>query len=297
MNYDLTELKASKELFENAAGNYTEKTKQELADMYCDATDKGDESTRNKCYSALLLKYWYVIFKRMDDSASLKLSAEDFVSWVMEALDYTLEHRQWRDATKKVYKDPDGFDKCVNMAHTSVRLIHYQAANRSIRKGNFNSVSLDALTEEMGDAGNRYVDAFVEEDRKEGIIECLINNYLKRNADIEALIIDAISYQDTFKEAKKTKTASITNDEGELEKVEINYSQEELNERKLVKHLTQIDEEFMTNYFCPTYGVSYEKAQDILNKLKATSNTKLYRSIKYVLTSLKTNPLILSYKE
>lgn len=65
------------------------------------------------------------------------------------------------------------------------------------------------------------------------------------------------------------------------------------DKRKLVKHLSSIDEDFM-KYFSSAYEVTAEESGEILSKLKHLKNNALYRYIDKTLINLQNDPVVKS---
>lgn len=288
-------------------------TKADLANGYCDAEEAGDIILRDGYYSAWMLRYWYKIFEWERSSKSLNLDLVDFVGWLHDCLQDALYYRSWRplrqiekDPVTKAFigpylpnpqyqaDDPDAADKSVNYFCKAKRGKEYQANNKDRRRANALTVSLDASVDENGDYALNYAGAYEEPNRHEGI-QALVEHFLKEEKSIEALIIDGICNFDSFKTTKTTTTEIYLDDEGmEYEEKQNRYSSS-FDARKLVKHLNQIDNAFMEEYFSVEYKLSKEQTLEILNKLNKTNNTKLYKYIEKVLIEIKNDNELLSY--
>ena len=77
-------------------GDYQSLSEQELLDGYCDAMDTDNKLNKNTYISALLLRFWYRIDKLYQQNRNLGLEREDFVFWIVEAIDYACKYRAWR---------------------------------------------------------------------------------------------------------------------------------------------------------------------------------------------------------
>ena len=105
----------------SALGNYQALSKTELANGYCDADESGNEEKRDQYFSALMLRYWFKVFKLIESSKSARLEADDFATWLSEALLLGLKYRKWRDPSNKLYMDPNGPDKVFKIGRASCR--------------------------------------------------------------------------------------------------------------------------------------------------------------------------------
>lgn len=292
-------------------GDYQLISKAELGNGYCQAEANNDEQMKSAYFSAIVLRYWYWIFKWVDSCKSLHLQIEDFVDWIVDCVNDSLYYKSWMplnpDGTPNQHVklledgslDPNAFDKSMNNFLGFKRNKEYQASNKDKRKSHALSYSLDASKDENGDSALDFVGAVETPDYANGV-ESIINQFLKQDRTIEALILDGICYHDSFKEEVETKKISYEVENQETGEVEIetekisSYSNT-FDARKLVKHLNEIDEAFMNNYFNLKYELSDEQKENTLNKLKSLNNTKLYNYIKKTLINVKSNKELLSY--
>ena len=143
----------------------------------------------------------------------------------------------------------------------------------------------------------------VESFEHESVIQYIVHTFLNGGRTIEALIIDGIACQDSLKEIKKSHyeidTEEVVDEEtGEVKTIETKekvYDYDfKFDKRKLVKHLSAINQQFMENYFSVQYGVSLNDCEEILSKLKKLNNAKLYNKIEKTLINLRQDSEILS---
>ena len=294
-------------------GDYSTISKTELANAYCDLDEqitetlKEDpkanvqelEELKSAYFSALVLRYWYKIFEWIQDSASLKLPAEEFVDWLVDSLQVAFRYREWRYEYKVVrgkhthqvegYKldangekiinpyyyatDENAVDKIFNRCIFSARGRAYQFANKAKRKDDNYKVSLDAMIEENGDAAIASSEAYEEPPTFDGVSE-IIKILLAKDEVAEALIVDGITRHDTFKK-----------DKGE--------NVEYFDNRRLVKHLNALTPEDVTA-FCKHYGYVKEVKTLPNNSFKDMNNKRLYRIIEKTLKEIKIRPELLN---
>lgn len=274
--------------------NYQDLSKNELAEGYVKAEKENNKYLVDAYFSAIVLRYWFKIFKWMQDSRSTGLRDIDFVDWLVDAIMYGLNHKSWLDPTKAVYNDPNGFDKVINQCCESERLIIYQSLNKDKRKANVYINSLDQQIEENGDAASVYTNAVYNPETGRGAKD-LVLTFIKENKLVEAMILDTIARQDSFKEEKEKDYKYELDEETGRTNVTKNYKvTTTFDPRKVVKHLTSIDQNFMTSYFNLEYELDEEKGKEILDKVKGISNSKLYTMIKKTLIEVKDNEEYLS---
>lgn len=310
----LKEVQRSLQLEASLLGDYNLISKTELANKYCDAEEAWYEAKmandigksayydklRSAYYSAIMLRYWYKIFEWMKNSSSLNLEPVDFVEWLEHGLWVAFYYKTWRWEYKakckhgrfieweldengnKIpnpyywVKDPNAPDKMINRCCASIRGREYQYYNKINRRTNVQTYSLDELLDENGDFAMSYAgDACKEESPISGC-KILIQTLLKRGDGVEALILDGIANYDSFKEVKSKENGA----------TKINY---EFNSRKLVKHLTTIDEHFISQ-FCEIYDIEPAIGNDIYSKLKSLNNAKLYKLIENVQKGMRNSP-------
>lgn len=296
-------------------GDYQLLTKTELANGYCKADEEKDEIKRSQYWSALMLRYWYKIFEWIQNSKSCKLQPEDYIDWLNNSLEDAFYYRSWWWEYEAVVQhgkfiewkldengnkipnehywkvDPNAADKSINYFCAARRGKEYQALNKQKRKLNVLNYSLDAHVEEVGDYALEKAGAVTQPDR-ENIVQYIVCKFLNQGRDIEALILDGIACQDSFKETKTSHyevEQEVDEETGEITEIKekvYDYSST-FDPRKLVKHLNTINQEFMQTYFSSEYDVSLEQCDEILSKLKSLNNTKLYNYIKKTLINIR----------
>lgn len=303
---------------------YEELSKNELGNGYCDWDELSyfskDENERTKAeimksryWAAILLRYWYKIPKWILESKSLRLPATTFFDWLHDSLHDAFYYRSWRLKRRARPNDPDSewidnpqynnmdsnvFDRSVNFFCGARRGKEYQAANKDRRKANVITTSIDKTVEEDGDSIL---------DRNEGLatkgsgyngIKALVNLFLDNNKFLEALIIDNMAYGDSYKTTKskksyKTTEYNLETEQNEEVEIEYNSYSYDFNERKLVKSLTEIDDNYFTEYFNKKYQVDDYKP--ILDSVKGVSNNKLYKEVEKTICTIRSNPELVEY--
>lgn len=310
-------------------GEYGLLTKTELANGYCDAEEaafelmaKGEDaselnSLRSSYYSALMLRYWHKIYEWIGNSASLHLEPSEFVTWLDDSLYVAFYYRTWRYEHEAIVQhgkfidwgrdengelipnkywyvnDPNAPDKIINRCCGSMRGRVYQYYNKDKRKADITAASVDQMLEDVGDSSAIYNGCY-EDAPKTDTISPLINILLNRGNDIEALIIDGIAYRDSFKVKKNKVVIDCKDDYGNKATETITEKVNVFDSRRLVKHLTHIDPQFMAK-FCEQYAVEVERGNEIYSKLQKCSNQKLYKCIEKTLIEFRQNPKLLSY--
>ena len=259
----------------------------DLANGYVKAMNENDQIGMNQYISALMVRYWHMVPYLWDKSKSSKLDMEDMVMWIYDGFAKAFKYQSWLDPTKAISKDPKGAEKCFNQCITSVRQHLYRHYNTAQAKINYVATSLDALYDTMGDA--------VEEAAAVKIIDSnmicreIIASLVNEGKIFDAIVVDRLCFDDSFKETKHTKQVKIMTDEGEMLEDVSSYSYE-LNNTKLISCLKAINEDYI-NEFSLTYNVSVE---EIKIALKKHTKSKIGANVQTVLNKLKTNKKVLS---
>jgi len=272
-------------------GDYQSMSKTQLANGYCDSDEKQDYIKRDQYYSALMLRYWFKIYEWNKTSASSRLEIEDYTSWLAESLNVAFKYRSWRDPTNKLFNDPNGPDKVINRCIFSTRNRYYQYYNKDKRKINYTCDSIERQIEAFGD-GAYCLEKTSEVDEID-YCKDIVNLYLNKNKIIEAIIIDAIAYQDSYKEIEVKKKYSYEEPENEDDEKPIGSIISEFSPKKVVKHLSSLNNIFAL-YFMNKYSVQKEFLFKAIEDLNNSSNNKLYKYLDKTLQDLKNNKEIVS---
>jgi hypothetical protein len=282
-------------------GDFQSMSKTQLANGYCDADEAGDFTKRDQYYSALMLRYWYKIYDFYQESLSTKLEFDEFSSWVSESLDIALKYRRWRDPSHPLSKDPDGPDKVFNRAFFSTRKRWYTYFNKDKRKLNFttdyidawSSIDYDDSPSDVGDLADKifYDTGNYSTIELETSSQAVVKYYLKQGKILEAFIVDSIAHYDTFNTKAVKRGKNVVDINGN--KVSVREIESELNTKKVVKHLTSLNNSYLNN-FHEVYNVDTKKLKGAVKQIKKLSNTKLYSYIENTILELRKNDEIIS---
>ena len=267
---------------------YEQYSIDELADAYCDAVDSDNSTLKDIYISALILRFWHKIDKMYRaNTTAPSLEHEDFFWWLYEAIEYACKYRGWRDETKNV-----NAQQCINKCIETIQLQKYYNLRLDKRKAVNYCISMEtpmvAATASSSNPGeSRTVGDMLE---SEEIIDdfssddamSLVQSYINRNKIIEAIIIDAIAFNDVnrhYKKTIKTKNAA-----GENYKY-VEYSSE-FWRFKLVQLLNRLSTEDKAT-FARRYHISDSKLTACLEALRNMNNQKIYRMIDRTLSELR----------
>lgn len=224
------------------------------------------EGKRSGYFACVLLKKWGYIGRNYTESKASGFSIEDCYDMVIEAVLYILTKKSWLDPSKSIYKDKNGPDKCLNRAIYSCRRKYYYLANMDKRKGNFQKISLDLITENVGDHTSILADDDYSLANKLNLISnenieynfnlnYYISTLFEKNKVLEGLIVDNICNDDCFVIKKTvdgyTKTFKLA---------------------KLISNLYKYDKKSLAN-IANRYAVSKEALFDVESILGTNKKT------------------------
>ena len=260
----------------------------ELADAYCEAADTANETLKNIYISALILRFWSKIDKMYKaNTVAPCLEHEDFFWWLYEAIEYACKYRGWKDPTKNL-----NAQQCINKCIDTIKLQKYYNLRLNKNKTVNFCTSLDAPVYNGEDdtdktLGDSLVSEELIDDCSTAEIKMLVQSYLNDNKIIEAIIIDAIAFNDVhkhFKKVIKTTTASGEN---------ISYTEHssEFWPYKLVQLLNKLPSTYKKD-FSSRYKISEEKLITVLDTISMSSNQKIYQWLDKTLTKLRTSYIL-----
>lgn len=255
----------------------------ELADAYCDAVDTNNETLKNIYISALILRFWSKIDKMYkSNTVAPCLEYEDFFWWLYEAIEYACKYRGWKDPTKKL-----NAQQCINKCIDTIKLQKYYDLRLDKKKTVNFCTSMDAPICGGDDEESKTLadtlesDEVVDDDSTENV-RMLVQSYLNNNKIIEAIIIDAIAFNDVNRYYKKT--IKTKNSSGEDYKY-VEHSSEFWPFR-LVQLISKLPSTYKKD-FLTRYRISEEKFTAVLDTLDKSTNQKIYRYLDKTLTDLR----------
>ena len=255
----------------------------ELANAYCEATDTNNETLKNIYISALILRFWSKIDKMYkSNTVAPCLEYEDFFWWLYEAIEYACKYRGWQDPTKKL-----NAQQCINKCIDTIKLQKYYDLRLDKKKAVNYCTSMDTPLNGDGEDGAKTIGDMLEseeyiEDHSSDDVMMLVQSYINNNKIIEAILIDAIAFNDVqkhFKKVVKTKNAS-----GE----DIKYTEHssEFWPYKLVQIISKLPDAYKKT-FMERYRISEEKLDSVLEVIDHSNNQKIYRWLDRTLSDLK----------
>ena len=208
---------------------------------------ENDPHLYNAYMSALLYKYWNLIPK-FHSSCNGIVSPETVYDWLIDAINYAIQHRRWESQDSTIYNDPNGPDKVINRKMKCTRINLYQFTNRKKRKDEFGLMSLDELTEKVNDTNFALIDKENELNSVTMDVQYYINQVFSKEEYFLAYLLDAIVNGDVV----EPKENGI-----------VDFSM-----RKIIKFIRSIDEKYI-KYFIDTYKVDKIRAKDSIRYIKS----------------------------
>jgi hypothetical protein len=255
----------------------------ELANAYCDATDRNDDTLKNVYISALILRFWYSIDKMYkNNTVAPCLDYEDFFWWLYEAIEYACKYRGWRDSSKKL-----NAQQCINKCIETIKLQKYYNLRLDKNKTVNYCVSIDTPIYSDGDDTEKTLgDTLEDEDNRIDIstdtVISLVQSYINNNKIIEAILIDNIAFNDVQKHHKRV--IKTTDAEGETYRYTEHSS--EFWPYRLVQIVSKLPDTYKKD-FMAKYNISEEKLSTVLAIISKSTNQKIYRYLDKCLADLK----------
>lgn len=253
----------------NYLGDWQRLNKNDIANLYLDNrhTEMG-----NVYGAALLCKYWYKVGLIWKNNKKT-MSQEDCYEIVWDGIEKAMDYAAWRNPENKLYLDPNGPDKAINVCIDSTRKSYYAFVNMDKRRVHFgsNSSSLDGFEDDHDD----YIGDLCTYNDEEYYtrmatfhIYSLIDLLLRKNKLAEAIIVDNICFNDSTVQNKDTGAISY-------------------NERKFVSELHLLEPDSYSKYFSERYGAPADVVAECVSKIDSLSYHLLHRLINRTLYLLR----------
>lgn len=243
--------------------NWEKIDKNKLCNLYIQ--NESNSELANAYLSGIIYKFWYLMNGSFYSQLVKIAEEEDCYNWYIDCILYILEQRKWLDPNSNLYNDPKGPEKALSVTMNSRKINFFVQTKRDKRKLNYESSSIEDLTERLGDSFN-----VSSKDRlnisQEVLREKIKNTFLQKDY-LRAFILDVVINYDFCYELDSDGNTVF-------------------NVKALKKHLYNIDDiyckSFATQYVIPLddviFSTSYIK--------RLTSNT-LKSKINNVLQSFR----------
>lgn len=264
----------------------------ELANNYCDAVDCHNVIRTNQYIGALFVRYWHMVPYIYEKLKGYGFEITDIPSILYEGFEKAFKYRGWRDSSTDISRDPRGAEKCINQAITSTVQGYLKFFYTKKRRNTLTTYSLDAMLE---DVNNDHTDLIACTDDLSSSLNCesLVEACLDSGKVLEAIIVDAICFKDSFIESTKTKPITFTqtseDEEGNLVetevKEEVSSTSLDFSRAKLSHQLRSYSSQDIQD-FIDKYDAKEEEVLPVFKKIKQYSRTHVAKMIKESLDSL-----------
>lgn len=259
-------LEEYKELCKASAGiitNWEKLDKNKLCELYIQ--NESNPEIANAYLSGIIYKFWYMMSGSFYSQMVKVAEEEDCYNWYIDCILYVLEQRKWLDPNSNLYKDPKGPEKALCVTMNSRRINFFVQAKRDKRKLNYESSSIEALAEKLGDT---FVGAPDEKlDVSKDFLQEKIKTIFIQKDYLRAFILDVIlNYNFCYDVDEDGKTI--------------------FNVKALKKHLYNIDDIYCMS-FSTQYNIPFDDVVSSTSYIKRLTSNTLKSKISTVLSSLK----------
>lgn len=239
----------------------------------------------NHYFSGLMLRFWYLQSKlEFKYNITLKEDRVFYHDMVVDTINLATDY--WDE--EKGVKGTQAINKCAS----TIMLREMYQRRLDIHKASYKTTSIDtpiAGDEDGMTLGDTLVDT--ESDPMASTVSgahCLIQHYIDNNKIVEAIILDTIATNDTFKHSRKTHKN--VDEDGE----EYKYTEHstEFWAYKVVQLLGNLPATYLAN-FLAKYEVDVHILELGLDAIHNANNQKLYKYLTNTLKSCK--PLASTY--
>lgn len=220
---------------------------------------------------AIFCNYWHYISYFYNKSKNSKVSIEDCYSWLVDGIVLCLDYKAWLNPENKLYMDPNGPDKAMNVSITTYRQAFYQYSNYSCRRINYEAINTGDIlaklsnSNEDDDGSSDPINNLFRYDEKEydsenpSIKDFIINNFNKGNYFLAFMLDNICYYSNVFKTVKLD-----------------NKYIKKFSRKKLCKCMHRLDERYV-NTFSITYKIDKNIVTRAIKENIRVLNTNIIR--------------------
>jgi hypothetical protein len=239
----------------------------------------------NHYFSGLMLRFWYLQSKlEFKYNITLKEDRLFYHDMVVDTINLTTDY--WDE--EKGVKGTQAINKCAS----TIMLREMYQRRLDIHKASYKTTSID--TPVAGDEDGMTIGDTLIDDNGDPMsstisgANCLIQHYIDENKIVEAIILDTIAYNDTFKHTRKqVKTVDEDGDE-----YKFTEHSTEFWAYKVVQLLGNLSAQYIT-HFLTAYEVDEKILMVGIDAIHKANNQKLYKYLSNTLKSCK--PLVSTY--
>lgn len=197
--------------YANKLSNWEELSISDLANAYIE--NEGDEQLRDVYFSCIMLKTWRLIGYAYKSLKSLKVTIENCYDLLVDAVNYVLKNRVWRDPTSSQYMKDELIDGLFTQRVKTLILIYVRDNSRFKRKVFIDSILFEDIkasiatkfkdTQNMDISIPQLEDSFDKDLSGEYLCKDIIQYYLNANKELNALILNTICFSDVINLGKR----------------------------------------------------------------------------------------------
>lgn len=261
-------LKESKVLFKNHAdsvlSNWAEMTKDELFNHWI---SEETSHIADAYMSAIIYKSWNLISSAYYKQQYPIATEQDCYDTFINVLYYIKGYHKWTEGEGSLAGDPDAFSKALSHCYNQRMLGFFGYAKRQKRSVNYNSSSLDMMSEDFSEG---FLTPITDEYPIENsYLDNMIIKFFNEKNYIYAFILDAILNLDVFNGTT-------------------------LNMRKMRKHLRNLDNNYC-RLFAEKYNIKNSLVNNSIKYITGVSQFKMDNRIQKVINTLKNDKFIRKY--
>ena len=244
----------------------------ELCFRYVELKNKGDPLS-NSYLSAIIYKFWGVAVRFYYSQTVRIASPEECYNWLIDSIQYVLDHHVWTDENHVLYKDEKAPEKAINVVFNSTKINYFVSLTRQKRKIDSTSISLEDISEEASESYFLPVfdNYYLFENELTDLIMSLYNNYKY----FDSVCLDLILNEDL---------------------VEKSIDKED-RYRKLKWRLRHLDNDYAV-FFAKSYKLDYNDVKKSIDYISSLTTDELDLKIDRCMFELKHNKIILDiFKE
>lgn len=246
----------------------------QLCSKYIESKDSN--STLVESYlSAIILKSWNII-PRIYYAQKIKIaSEEDVYNWFIEGVLAAIDTHCWTDPDNALYGDSRGPEKAISVCIYSAKLNFFEALNYDKRKISKFSYSLEELEENSSDG--YYFPYFDKTPFMEMYMYKKVRQLFEEYDYFTAFLLDAIVNVDVFSK-----------------NIDGSKNVYQLSDRKLIKHLRNIDDRYV-EIFCNTYNLDLNEVKQGAEFISNLDSGRMHKNIINILFVLKHDKDLINY--
>jgi hypothetical protein len=268
-------LDETKRIYEESASyikDWKKLSTEELCEKYIDYKESDPE--KSDCYlSAIICRYWYIIARTFYAQRVKLASEEDVYDWFIDGICNAMNNHVWTDPNSNLYNNKEGPEKAISVCIYSAKLNYFRGLDYDKRKVTKNSLSLQELEENSSDDyyiptldHSPYMQMYLYDK-----VRLLFDNY----DYFSAFLLDAIVNVDVFSKEKESGVAELSN-------------------RKLIKHLRNINDRYV-KIFSDTYKLNSDEVKKAADFIKNLTPDRMIRNINNLLFLLKHDKELIEY--